>query len=138
MAYHIGDYIKFPLRASAVLTNAYVTYPINETLSDGTTGIFDCSGFNQLLVYTNFTIGSLTSASIKVEFSADNVTWYQETLLAISGGTSTDSLGVHLYGASGNYRLALPVADRYIRVSITGTGTVTNSLAVLDAILARV
>jgi hypothetical protein len=89
---------------------------------------------NQLQLYIDFTIGSLTSAEIKIEFSSDNSTWYQEAFGAISGGIDTLSLGEHTIGATGKYRISTPIKDRYIRVSVKGTGTVTDSsLAILSA-----
>jgi len=69
--------------------------------------------------------------------TSDN-NWHQETFSAISGGTSTDSLGEHTVTASGKYRIAIPLKDRFVRVSSKGTGTVTNSLMAIDAIIGNV
>ena len=46
---------------------------------------------------------------------------------AVSGGTAAESLVEHQFSASGSYRLAIPVMDKLIKVSVKGTGTVTNS-----------
>jgi len=37
--------------------------------------------------------------------------------------------------STGKYRLPIEVKDRYIRVSVKGTGTVTNSSCTLDAVI---
>lgn len=111
------------VRASAILTTSYVA---------GT--VIDTEGIrNQLIVYADFTIGSLTDAQLKVEFSRDGVTYYQETFSSISSGTDTLSLGVHKMTATGKYRIALDVMDRYVKISAIGTGTTTSSLLAIDA-----
>ena len=128
------NYTIKSVRSSAVLTGSYVAGTVF-----GPRGInpdVDPVSNNQLLLYVNFTIGSLTSAELKVEFSDDGSTYYQETSSAVAAGTSTDSLVTHTFTATGNYRLAIPLADRYIKVSAKGTGTVTNSLMAVDAVLA--
>src|SRR3990167_2352789 len=119
------------IRSSAVLTGSYVAATVLGPEGLGT-GI-DPVENNQLVLYLAFTIGSLTSAEVKVEFSDDGTTYYQETASSISSGTSTDSTLTHTYTATGNYRLPIPLVDRYIKVSVKGTGTVTNSLMAIDA-----
>jgi len=63
------NFITNTIRASAILTNSYVA---------GTT-INNANHEDQLIIYVDFTIGSLTSAELKVEFSDDDITYYQET-----------------------------------------------------------
>lgn len=103
-------------RAAAILTNGYVA-----------SAAIDVSTSNQVIFFINFTIGSLTDADLKVEFSPDGTNWYQETYAVISGDTSAETLGIHTYGASGAFRLPIEVAEKYIRISAIGNGTVTNS-----------
>jgi len=122
------DYVFKAIRAAAILTNAYVA----GTVIDAGAHI------NQLVVYADFTIGSLTDAQIKVEFSHDNSDYYQETFDSISGGTNTESAGVHKLTATGKYRIAIPVKDRFIKISSIGTGTVTSSSLKIDAIVGTV
>lgn len=116
------------VRAAAILTNSYVAGTV----------IADAQSFNQLFIDAYFTKGSLTDAQIKVEFSWDGTNYVQETFGAVSGGTETDSLGVHLLGASGNYQIAVPIVARYIKISAIGTGTVTSSSLKIDARLSQV
>lgn len=122
------------VRAAAVLTNSYVAGTV--------VGAEDAGGdyphnVNQLIVYVDFTLGSLTSGQVKVEFSHDNVTYYQESFSSISGTTDTVSLGEHSFAATGKYRLAIPIKDKYIKISAKGTGTVTSSTMTINAAYGR-
>lgn len=103
-------------RAAAALTNSYVA-----------SSAIDVRNASQVIFFIAFTIGSLTDADIKVEFSPNGTTWFQETFAAIDGDTSTETNGVHTYAATGNYRLPIEVAGEYIRISAIGNGTVTGS-----------
>lgn len=132
----LQDYNFKTIRTSAVLTNSYVAATVLGVSSDAQTpGIPEPSLRNQLIVYIDFTVGSLTSASVKVEFSHDGTTYYQETFSAISAGTDTLTNGVHTMTATGKYRVAIPIKDRYIKISAIGTGTVTNSLMTISGIV---
>ena len=127
------DYAYINIIPSGVLTNGYVA---GTTISSTTTN-FPCKVElrNQLELYIQLTLGSLTSAQLKLEFSNDGVTYYQESFSTISNGTDSVSAGVHSFSASGNYRMAFPIKDVWIRVSVQGTGTVTNSLMAVGAII---
>jgi hypothetical protein len=204
----MNNYLKIPVRSSAIVTNSYVA-------SSNILGVFrsaDIQDKNQLLLYVNFTKGSLTSAEVKVDFAdnlkysfaydgqsanftvgeristkdgqnyativsdtdggatgtlvvnnlvgsfADNAEivgnlggkalvngattdvsdWYQETASSVSGGTITESLAEHAFTSTGKYRIAIPLKDRYARISAKGTGTVDNSLVAIDAIVGQV
>ena len=84
------------------------------------------------------TLGSLTSVEIKIEFSPDNSTWFQEVIDSPNSLTQfTSSQGDRTFTASGNYRIAIPIADNFIRISAKGTGTVTSSSCTIDAVVAR-
>ena len=116
------------VRSAAILTTSYVT---------GTT--IDTEGIrNQLILLADFTLGSLTDAQIKLEFSRDGSTWYQETFGSISAGVETLSLGVHKLTATGAYRISTSIMDRYIRVSAIGTGTTTSSSLAITAVIGEV
>jgi hypothetical protein len=121
------------VRTAAILTDAYVAGTV---IGGETTGERSKTNeYNQLILFVTFTIGSLTSAQIKVEFSSDNSTYYQETSMSISAGTVTESLAAHTLSATGNYRIAIPMNDRYVKVSVKGTGTVTSSSMGVKAVL---
>lgn len=125
------DYTAVPIRTAAILTNGYVAGTIIGT--DSLTTLNE--GRNQLILLVSFTIGSLTTAEIKVEFSHDGTTYYQETFGSITAGTETDTIGIHQIGATGNYRIPVQTKDRYVRVSAQGTGTVTSSSMAISAIV---
>jgi len=128
----LGDYRGLiNIRSAAILTNAYVAGTVIGTNEGPST-------YNQLIVYIDFTIGSLTDAQVKIEFSHDGTTYYQETFDSISSTTNTESLGVHKFAGTGKYRLAIPIKDNYIKISAIGTGTVTSSSMTIDAILGTV
>ena len=118
-----------PVRSAAILTTSYVAGTVIGDTKYVTTA-------NQLQVYINFTLGSLTDCQVKIEFSSDGTNYYQETFDSISSGTNTHSLGVHKFTATGAYRLSVPIRDRYIKISAIGTGVVTSSSLQIDAILA--
>jgi hypothetical protein len=125
MAYKTGDYVQKSVRAAAILTNSYVAGTVIDSAHE----------YNQLIVLVDFTKGSLTSGEIKVEFSPDGTTYYQETFQAVSTGTATETLGVHTIAADGKYRISIPIMDRYIKISANGTGTVTSSSMAITALL---
>lgn len=126
---------KVSVRSSAILTTSYVAGTVLGPAHN-------LDAHNQVNLLINFTIGSLTSLEIKIEFSNDgdvtSPTYGQETFQVISGGTSTETLGIHQYTASGTYVLSIPVKWRYMKISAKGTGTVTGSLLDITAILGDV
>src|SRR5262245_19396771 len=112
------------VRASATLTGSYVAQ--TDTLHYSETG--DAS---QLVYLNNYTKGDETSASVKVEFSADKSTWYQETFSSISSGTDTLTLGEHTMSATGKYVLYVPSCMPFTRISCKATGgTPTGTMAI--------
>lgn len=131
------DYIKRPVRSAAILTNSYVAGTVLGAESGDAVDKSNPHQYNQLILYISFTKGSLTSAEVKVEFSPDNSTFYQETGEKVDTTTSiaTDVVIEHQITATGNYRFAIPCTDRYIKVSAKGTGTVTSSSMKIDAVL---
>lgn len=121
------------IRESAILTTSYVAGTI---LGAETSNPTDVTAYNQLILKVRFTKGSLTTAEVKVEFSSDNVTYDQEITETVSGGTITCVVAERSLGASGNFEMPIPISTRYIKVSAKGTGTVTDSLMGITAVLA--
>jgi len=117
------------LRAAAVLTNAYVTSSSIPASVEGE---------NQLILLVDATMGSLTSIELRVEFSDDDSTFFQETFGLISGGTDSLTLGIHQITADGLYRIPIPVADQFVRVAAQGTGTVGGSSLEIIGVLSVV
>lgn len=135
-----NDYRYIPasvIRASAILTNSYVAGGIiggTVTINYLPVGI---GQKNQLILYVDFTLGSLTTAEIKIEFSNDGIDWYAETEddIAASTGIITERNSIRTFGATGKYRIPVQINDQYIRISAHGTGTVTSSLMAISAII---
>lgn len=113
------------IRSAAILTNSYVAGAVLE----------DVEHYNQLILYVDFTLGSLTNGKIKIEFSDDNSDYYQETYSSVSAGVSTETVGDHTFAATGKYTLSIPIKAKYIKVSALGTGTVTSSSMAISAIV---
>ena len=116
------------IRASTVLTNSYVAATVI-----GQNDNNQIQELNQLVLEADFTIWSLTSLEIKIEFSDDGVTYRQETFSSISWGTDTLSLWEHTCTATGVYEIATPFKAKFVKVSAKGTWTVTSSLLTLKA-----
>jgi len=122
------DYFKETIRDAAILTTSYVAGNILSEVHDR----------NQLIILVDLTMGDLTSAELKVEFSDDGTNYYQETASSVSGGTISESLGERVFTESGSYRVLVPINDRYVKVSAKGTGDITDSSMALKAIVGRV
>jgi hypothetical protein len=129
------DYRYFNIRAAAILTNSYVAGTIIAPYDSATAVEGSPQYYNQLVVYVAFTIGSLTNADIKVEFSHDGTTYHQESFSSVSGGTDTVTVGIHRFGATGNFRILIPLKDNYVKISAIGNGTVTSSSMTINAVL---
>jgi len=126
------DYQIYDIRAAAILTGSYFA---------GTVLDFKNANpalRNQLNLLVQFTIGSLTTAEIKVEYSHDGTTYFQETFESISSGISTTTLGVYQLSATGNYVISIPIKFSYIKVSAKGTGTATGSSMTIQGIVGTV
>jgi len=140
-----NNYQHMPVRDAAVLTTDYVagsiigkvpsavsSVPPNPAYLSGPVGLN-----NQLILYVDYTKGSLTTAEIKIEFSDDGSDWYQETVddVAASTGIITERPGVRSLADSGKFRIPIKINDQYIKVSIKGTGNVVGSSARISAII---
>jgi len=123
----IQDFQIHSIRSAAILTGSYVA----GTVINATAGSYMQ---NQLILLVDFTLGSLTSAEIKVEFSNDGTTYFQETNGSVSSGTTTLALNEYSMTATGKFRIPVPIKDRYIKISAKGTGTVTSSTMTINAV----
>lgn len=115
------------IRASLILTASYVAGTV----------LTDVERYNQLILALKYTKGSLTSFQVKVEFSYDGVNFFQQTFLAVSGAVSTGAVGSYTFApaASANFQLEIPIKAHSIKVSVKGTGTMTNSLLEVKGVL---
>lgn len=131
-----ATYNLFPIRSTTILTTSYVAGIVIGPTSSG----INPFQYSQLEILIQVTLGSLTTVEMKVEFSNDGITWYQETVDSVgsvSSGLVTISQGLSTrqFAASGNYRIGIKVLDQYMRISVKGTGTVTSSSVTINAIL---
>ena len=88
---------------------------------------FDAKDCNKLMLYFDTTLGSATLIEVKIFFSDDATTWYQRTSEALVGGVNTLAVYYESMTASGQYRLPITIMDRYVKVQVRATGTVTGS-----------
>lgn len=127
-------YTKYTVRAAAVLTNSYVAGSVVGPGQTANPQGENPSGMNQLVVYVAWTKSSATSLEIKVEFSHDGVTYYQQTATSVSSATITATPANYTTTTDGNHRLEIPIKDNYIKISAKCTGTVTSTSCAIDAI----
>lgn len=81
-----------------------------------------------------YTKGDETSLQMKVETSVDaGVTWDQQTVESVSGGTITPTLAERSYTVSGNYAgNVTPTKAQIIRFSVKATaGTPTGTVTII-------
>lgn len=127
------DYNYYVVRSAAVLTNSYVAGNVVGNDTDFSSNPVHLQ--NQLVLLVDFTLGSLTSADIKIEVGAISTDLYQ--LLdptSFSAGDGTIKLFTIHLTATGKFCYAFPIKYRYIKVSAVGTGTVTSSSLAINSI----
>ncbi len=127
------DYVVQTIRPSAILTGSYVAGTVIG-LDTGVTTQLQLG--NELILAISFTIGSLTTAEIKIEYSTDNTTYYQLPWVnAASSGVSVVEAYTLQLNATANLWFALPMKARYVKISSKGTGTATGSTLEIKAIV---
>lgn len=124
------QYTAKSVRSAAILTTSYVAGTV---LWDNDENRIQ--ELNQCVFFIDITLWSLTSVELKLEFSDDGISFYQDTFLDISGWTATASLGEYTFTADGSYNIAAPFKARFVRASVKGTGTVTSSSCAIKWIL---
>jgi len=127
------DYFFLPIRAAVILTTGFVAGDVDITRLNASPLIR-----NQVNFLLDFTIGSLTSLDIKIEYSDDGSDWYQETFETITDDAAAMSLGLYNFTATGKYVISVPVKSANIRISAKGNGTVTSSSLKIGAMIGTV
>lgn len=117
------DYITRIVREDAELTTSEVTHSI---LTPGALQE-NLYNRNQMLLYVDFTKGSISSVDLRVEVSHDGVKWYDPQVETSSGGVTTSDDHKWTMTTTGKRRYPFPIKDRYIRLVAQGFGTVTGS-----------
>ena len=119
------------IRTAAILTTSYVNAVTWGYTNDEQVRNTDAT---HLILDYAFTIGSLTSASMKVEYSDDGATWFQHTSSSTSAGVSTLSSQEYKLTGTGTGTVAVPLIKHiWMRVSAIGVGTVTSSSLAMQA-----
>lgn len=116
------------------LTTALFPHTLSDTNGQEITSAFF---YNQLELYVNETIGSATNIQWYLEFSNDNVNWYQENFTSSpTAGIVIDTPITHeVLVATAPFRYIIPINDQFIRISAKGTGTVSDASIVIQACL---
>ena len=112
-----SNYNLVNVRSSAILTTSYVASTVL-----GPT-VVNPQYNKRVSFFVEITIGSLTSVEVKVEGSPDGTAYSK-----LHGPTE------YSFTASGTYIVTVPAFAPYVKASVKGTGTVTNSLVKITAI----
>lgn len=123
------DYEILVIRDEAVLTNTYVATDIR-----GFNDNLDLTYKNQVVLLMDFTIWNLTSLDMIIEFSSDNVDYYQETAIDSTWGIWTVNLYEYTFTETWKYRVSFPIKDKFMRIKVKGTWNVLNSLLKITSI----
>ena len=92
-------------RATAVLTTSFVTGPV-----------VNIQGCNQVVLLSNFTVGSSAGCDIKAEVSWDNTSYFQVPDQAASGATVVVTPVVYRITSTAPVPITIPVMGRWFRV----------------------
>jgi hypothetical protein len=126
MSKYLGIPHERPIRDAAILTLAYVAG-----------SIIQAEDYNLLGIEVDFTKGLLTSMEIKIEVSQDDINYFQQMTETVSGGVVTLEPGVYKIDTTGKHAFNIhPIRAKFIKISVKGTGTVTNSSCAIKAVLA--
>ena len=136
--FNSSDYAIFDIRAASALTGSYVAGTVvgPDLQASYSANSFSCSKFNQLVLLVDATKDTADACVIKIEYSHDGTNWFQDSFTAISGGTSTVTLGEFSMAATGKYVIQRPFKATYVRVSAKATGTVGAAAMSIKAIFA--
>jgi len=114
--------VDVTLRDSAILTNSYVA-----------TNYARVADVQDLGIWFDLEQGSLTSFEYKIQWSRDGETWFDEVTETVTPGSITDTTLEYDLTFGGDVQSVKPITNRgnYVRLSVKGTGTVTNSTCVV-------
>jgi len=113
----------------AVLTTSYVT-----------SEIMNIQGANQVQLLICYTKGNSAGCRLKIEFSEDRSTWYQESMVD-KFPTVYDvehTLVTRKINETGNYTISIPVSASYIKVSAQAIDSGVDSLISIKATAANI
>ncbi len=113
------------VRAAAALTTSYIA-------SD----VLKIQGANQLQLLVSFTKGSSDGCKLRIEFSEDQLTWYQESVADLLATNDVEHAPLtRKINDSANFIISIPISASFLRVSsqaiTSGTGTSLSVLATI-------
>jgi len=117
--------LNVPIRAAAITTTSYVDSTVVDNVQK----------YNQVVFYTYYTKGSLTSLNVKVQSSIDGTNYVDETNITVSGADITLNNGVWNTIEDGNFKISLPMGANFVKITYQGVGTVTGSSVEAHAFL---
>lgn len=120
-------YKSTEIRASAILTTGYVATAAR---------LIDRK--NQLNLLVAYTKGSSTGVDIKIQFSDDKTTWYEENSTALASGVLTHTVYAHRFTVAGNYVISVPITHRWYRVSVQAISDATGTLLAIQEEVGRI
>jgi len=90
---------------------------------------------NQLILKVDIVIGTAQSIEMKLEFSDDEINFMQESVTSVKSGVTDHELNIHRFKDSGSFRVAIPIKDKFIKISIKGNGTLTTTTVGVGSIV---
>ena len=110
------------------------------TISFAETEVMNIQGANQVQLLISFIKGDSEGCRLKIEYSEDRVTWYQESMVSEfpSLNSVTHSMITRKIDDTGNYVLSIPVSSSYIKVSAQAISSGDNTLLSIKASAANI
>ena len=95
---------------------------------------------NQVQLLLSFIKGDSEGIRLKIEYSEDRVTWYQESMVSEfpSLNSVTHSKITRKIDDTGNYVLSIPVSSSYIKISVQAISSGDNTLLSIKASAANI
>ena len=115
------------IRSSAVLTTSYVA-----------TTVRSLDKYNQLTLLVAYTKGSSTQMRLKVEFSEDKSTFFQETSAIVADANVEHTLFYRWMDTTGNYIIRIPNLGTWYKVSVIAITSGTNTLCAITEVKGKV
>jgi len=117
------------IRAASALTTSYVS-----------SRVINIQGANQVQLLVSFTKGNSAGCRLKIEYSEDQTTWYQESMVSEfpSANDVKHTLVTRKIEDTGNYVLSIPVSASFFRVSAQAIMSGDNTSLSILVIMAHI
>ena len=114
------------VREEAILTTSYVA----------SAGIY-VKNADQLQLWVSFTKGSSDGCRLKIEYSEDDSTYFQETRYSLVANDFEHSVVARTILEAGNFIISLPIAANYVKISSHAISSGSGTLLAITAIRAN-